>query len=80
MTEDAPPDIESSLHSNGAAGVVRMGACYRASVDDLWSAITDPRRLAEWHGHFDVPRARLVSASLATAWSHPDGAVPPTRP
>src|SRR5712691_12809159 len=31
-------------------GVVRMQDSYDTETDDLWSAFTDPRRLARWIG------------------------------
>jgi uncharacterized protein YndB with AHSA1/START domain len=43
-------EVESSLHSDHDRGVVRMRARYEADVDDLWSALTEPARLARWYG------------------------------
>jgi len=37
-----------SLHSAGGEGVVRMEERFDIDLDDLWSAFTDPRRLAGW--------------------------------
>ena len=34
-------------------GVVRMEDRYDTDIDDLWSALTDPRRLARWLGEFE---------------------------
>jgi uncharacterized protein YndB with AHSA1/START domain len=31
-------------------GVVRIEDRYDTTIDDLWSALTDPHRLARWHG------------------------------
>jgi uncharacterized protein YndB with AHSA1/START domain len=42
--------ILGSLRSAGGAGVVRMEDRYDTGIDDLWSAITDPDRLARWYG------------------------------
>ena len=36
-----------------AKGVVRMEDRYDTDIDDLWSALTDPRRLARWHGEVE---------------------------
>jgi uncharacterized protein YndB with AHSA1/START domain len=33
---------------NQASGTVRMEDVYATDIDDLWSAITDPSRLARW--------------------------------
>jgi uncharacterized protein YndB with AHSA1/START domain len=39
-----------SLGSADGKGVVRIEDRYDTDIDDLWSAITDPQRLARWHG------------------------------
>jgi|GEM_PF-6405619 len=49
MTSDFRNSIEASLHSDGATGVDRIKAQYETKVQDLWSAITDPSRLADWY-------------------------------
>jgi hypothetical protein len=48
MTSNARPGarILSSLRSPDGKGVVRMQDRYDTDIDDLWSALTDPRRLA----------------------------------
>jgi uncharacterized protein YndB with AHSA1/START domain len=52
MTSNASPDtrILGSLGSADGAGVVRIEDRYETDIDDLWSALTDPDRLARWHG------------------------------
>ena len=42
--------ILGSLRSADGKGVVRMEERYDTDIDDLWSALTDPRRLARWYG------------------------------
>src|ERR1700692_3549543 len=42
--------ILGSLRSADGKGVVRIEDRYDTDIDDLWSAITDPDRLARWHG------------------------------
>jgi uncharacterized protein YndB with AHSA1/START domain len=42
--------ILGSLRSAHGAGAVRIEDRFDTSVDDLWSALTDPRRLARWIG------------------------------
>ena len=42
--------IEGTLHSDGGKGVVRMKCRFETGIDDLWSALTDPERLAHWYG------------------------------
>lgn len=55
MTSNAHPAarIIGSLRSAGGKGVVRIEDRYDADVDDLWSALTDPGRLASWYGQVD---------------------------
>jgi uncharacterized protein YndB with AHSA1/START domain len=51
MTESpGAPTIEGTLHSGGGKGAVRMKCRYTTGIDDLWSALTDPKRLAHWYG------------------------------
>jgi uncharacterized protein YndB with AHSA1/START domain len=52
MTSDARAGtrILGSLRSADGKGVVRMEDRYDTDIDDLWSALTDPRRLARWMG------------------------------
>jgi uncharacterized protein YndB with AHSA1/START domain len=42
--------ILGSLRSADGKGVVRMEDRFEADIDDLWSALTDPRRLDRWIG------------------------------
>ena len=42
--------ILGSLRSAGGKGVVRIEDRYNTDIDDLWSALTDPGRLARWYG------------------------------
>jgi uncharacterized protein YndB with AHSA1/START domain len=55
MTSNAPAGdrILGSLRSAEGKGVVRMQDRFDAHVDDVWSALTDPRRLARWLGEVD---------------------------
>jgi len=39
-----------SLRSADGRGVVRIEDRYAAGIDDLWSALTEPGRLAGWYG------------------------------
>jgi uncharacterized protein YndB with AHSA1/START domain len=45
--------ILGSLGSAEGNGVVRMEDRFDTHVDDLWSALTDPRRLARWLGEVE---------------------------
>ncbi len=45
--------VLGSLHSVDGEGVVRMEDRFDADVDALWSALTDPDRLAHWYGEVE---------------------------
>jgi uncharacterized protein YndB with AHSA1/START domain len=45
--------ILGSLRSADGQGVVRIEDRYDTDIDDLWSALTDPGRLARWHGQVE---------------------------
>jgi uncharacterized protein YndB with AHSA1/START domain len=51
MTENLHHSIEGSLHTIDGVGIVCMNARFVTDVDDLWSALTDPLRLARWYGN-----------------------------
>jgi uncharacterized protein YndB with AHSA1/START domain len=55
MTSNARPGsrILGSLRSVDGKGVVRMEDRFDTGIDDLWSALTDPRRLARWLGEVE---------------------------
>ena len=42
--------ILGNLRSAEGKGIVQMEDRFEAQVDDVWSAVTDPRRLAGWLG------------------------------
>jgi uncharacterized protein YndB with AHSA1/START domain len=45
--------ILGSLRTADGKGVVRMEDRYDTDIDDLWSALTDPARLARWLGEVE---------------------------
>ncbi len=55
MTNDEPAGIRllGTLRSADGKGVVRMEDRFDTDVDDVWSAITDPPRLARWIGEVE---------------------------
>ena len=54
MTDDTRERrILGSLRSAGGKGVVRIEDRYDTDAVDLWSAITDPQRLARWYGEIE---------------------------
>ena len=61
--------ILGSLRSADGTGVVRMEDRFDTDIDDVWSALTDPSRLARWYGEVEGDlrlggeyRARLFSS------------------
>lgn len=50
MTEEQGSAIDGTLGTRGGKGVVVMRARYATDPADLWSAITEPERLARWYG------------------------------
>jgi len=50
---DAGNRILGSLRSADGKGVVRMQDRFDTDTGDLWSALTDPSRLARWYGEVE---------------------------
>jgi uncharacterized protein YndB with AHSA1/START domain len=54
MTSNAAgPRIIGSLGTADGKGVVRMEDRFDTDIDNVWSAITDPSRLARWYGEIE---------------------------
>jgi len=55
MTSSPRPGtrVLDSLRSADGKGVVRIEDRYDTTIDDLWSALTDPGRLADWYGQVE---------------------------
>jgi uncharacterized protein YndB with AHSA1/START domain len=53
MSSDGRTRILGSLRSADGTGVVRVEDRYDTDIDDLWTALTDPRRLARWLGEVE---------------------------
>jgi len=51
--ERAGSRILGSLRSADGKGVVRMEDRFDTGIDDVWSALTDPRRLVRWLGEVE---------------------------
>ena len=45
--------VLGSLHSVNGEGIVRMEDRLDTGIEDVWVALTDPRRLADWFGDVD---------------------------
>jgi uncharacterized protein YndB with AHSA1/START domain len=87
MTGDAHPGtrILGSLRSADGWGVVRMEDRFDTDIDDVWSAIADPSRLARWYGEVEGDlrlggefRARLFASGWAGT-GRVDACEPPRR-
>lgn len=77
--------VLGSLRSADGTGVVRIEDRYDTDIDDLWSALTDPRRLARWYGEVegDLRLGGQFNLYLESAGLHGVGRVevcePPQR-
>jgi hypothetical protein len=77
--------ILGSLRSAGGKGVVHMQDRAGTDIDDVWSALTDPSRLARWYGTIEGDlhlggeyRARLYASGWeGTGWV--EACEPPRR-
>jgi uncharacterized protein YndB with AHSA1/START domain len=71
MTDNPGAGIEGTLHSVGGRGLVRMKSRYETDIDDLWSAITDPQRVARWYGKVkgDLHEGgRFTATAFGSGW------------
>ena len=57
--------ILGSLRSADGKGIVRMEDRFDTDIDDLWSALTDPSRLARWIGDVHLPDVGYVAIPIA---------------
>jgi uncharacterized protein YndB with AHSA1/START domain len=55
MTDSAQEHVHvtGTLHSVEGKGIVRMVGRYDTDIEDLWSALTEPERLARWIAKVD---------------------------
>ena len=53
MSKAAADRILGSLRSADGKGIVRIEDRFDTGIEDLWSALTDPRRLAGWIGEVE---------------------------
>ena len=86
MTNDgrATFPIIGTLRSIDGKGVVRMEGRYDTDIDDLWSAISEPRRLARWIAKVDgdLHVGGACKATFTSSWEGPgrvDVCEPPHR-
>jgi uncharacterized protein YndB with AHSA1/START domain len=77
--------ILGSLRSADGKGVVRMEDRFDTDIDDLWSALTDPARLARWYGQVEGdlrPGGEFRARVFASGWEgagRVDACEPPRR-
>ena len=64
-------EIVGSMHEVDGLGVVRMESRYATTPEDLWSALTEPARLARWLGRFegDLTQGGTFAASFTSSWT-----------
>ena len=72
MTDRVSPEsrIKGTLRAADGKGIVRMEDRYDTSIDDLWSALTDPQRLARWVAEVngDLRPGGDFRASFTSGW------------
>lgn len=76
MTSDRMGAVNRPLGSVRAVdgkAVVRMEDRYRTDIDDLWSALTDPQRLARWVARVDgdLRLGGEFHARFTSSWEGP---------
>jgi uncharacterized protein YndB with AHSA1/START domain len=84
MSERTGSSLVGSLRTVDGRAVVRMEDRYRTEVDDLWSALTDPERLARWIARVDgdLRVGGAFQANFTSGWEGPgrvDVCEPPHR-
>ena len=60
--------IIGSLRSSNGKGVVRMEDRFDTDINDLWSAMTDPKRLARWWGRVEGDLRVGGEFALSSEW------------
>jgi uncharacterized protein YndB with AHSA1/START domain len=76
--------LVGSLRAVDGKAVVRMEDVFDTDIDDLWSALTDPQRLARWIARVegDIRLGGQFRASFTSGWEGPgrvDVCDPPRR-
>jgi uncharacterized protein YndB with AHSA1/START domain len=87
MTSNTGPGtrILGSLRSAQGKGIVHIEDRFETDIGDLWSALTDPGRLARWYGQVEGdlrPGGQFRARVLASGWEgtgHVDACEPPRR-
>ena len=76
MTETTPSGriLGTLRRTDETRGALRMEDVYDTDIDDLWSAITEPARLARWLAQVDGSDLRVggtVNAVFTSSWAGP---------
>lgn len=76
--------MTGALRAMDGKAVVRMEDRFDTDIDDLWSALTDPGRLAHWIAHVtgDLRLGGEFQARFTSTWEGPgriDVCEPPRR-
>ena len=87
MTTNTPGSVRTlgTLRAADGKGIVRLEDRFATDIDDLWSALTDPRRLARWLGEVDGDLSQggeFRARYFASGWEgtcRVDVCVPPHR-
>jgi len=73
MTNNTATDIQGSIHVRDGVGVVHMAGTYDTDIDDLWSALTEPDRLARWAATVagDLRAGGSFTTEFTSGWEGP---------
>jgi len=66
-------EVQGTIRVDQGIGVVRMQGRYDTDIDDLWSALTVPDRLARWVAdvHGDLQLGGTFEATFTSGWEGP---------
>lgn len=73
MTSHRPATVVGSLRAEHGKAVVRMEDHFDTGVDDLWTTLTDPSRLARWVAEVDgdLRPGGTFQARFTSGWQGP---------
>jgi uncharacterized protein YndB with AHSA1/START domain len=72
MTETGNRILGTLRRLDRTRGAVRMEDVYDTDIEDLWSAVTEPGRLARWLGRFEGDDLRVgatLQAEFTSSWA-----------
>ena len=73
MSRTDHPTVIGTLQAEATTGLVRMQDRYDTDIDDLWSAVTTPERLARWIADVagDLHVGGMFHAHFTSGWDGP---------